>query len=392
MTTIGVVGARWRATVTPWGAIDPWDGSARLEWWIAADDRWHTPRQEASVRQRLVRGAPVAETSVRVPGGDALQRVYALADGGGLTVVEVENASSLPFAVAFSRHDLLTSRPPATIEPLGIQLPAGAVTFPVGHRATVRVALPHSGGGAGALPGALASADRVASGWVAQTGVAARVEVPEGDLVEQLVGARAALLLEGPGDPEQDPAAFLLAVAERTRLGEPAAPWVDDVAAVAARLANAAVRRAEAGWEVAAAMAATIEVMLSAGERRGAEDAAAIASSLPVAAPLPVAPPSGAARFASWSVRRLVVPTADGADIVPFLPAVWLGQDIAAHAVPVAGGTLSFAVRWHGMRPALLWETTAPMTLRSTGLDPWWSTTADRGEALLAGHGEVTTP
>ena len=47
MITTGVVGQRWRASITPWGAIEPWDGSPPLDWYVAADDRWHVPRQRA---------------------------------------------------------------------------------------------------------------------------------------------------------------------------------------------------------------------------------------------------------------------------------------------------------------------------------------------------------
>ena len=32
-----------RASVTPWGAVEPWDGGERLDWYVAADDRWHVP-------------------------------------------------------------------------------------------------------------------------------------------------------------------------------------------------------------------------------------------------------------------------------------------------------------------------------------------------------------
>ena len=44
---------------------------------------------------------------------------------------------------------------------------------------------------------------------------------------------------------------------------------------------------------------------------------------------------------------------------------------------------VSFAVRWHGERPAVLWEVDGPpgLTLRS-GVDDSWSTTESRGEAL----------
>ncbi len=66
------------------------------------------------------------------------------------------------------------------------------------------------------------------------------------------------------------------------------------------------------------------------------------------------------------------------------------------HHAPTAHGELSYAVRWHGDRPALLWELVAGdgqtgsgrsgavVTLRAPGLDETWSTREPRGEALLA--------
>ena len=50
------------------------------------------------------------------------------------------------------------------------------------------------------------------------------------------------------------------------------------------------------------------------------------------------------------------------------------------------------AVRWHGARPALLWEASAPMRLTCTGLDPTWSSTEPRGEALLQAPPEGAAP
>jgi hypothetical protein len=48
---------------------------------------------------------------------------------------------------------------------------------------------------------------------------------------------------------------------------------------------------------------------------------------------------------------------------------------------------VSFAVRWHGDRPALLWECElAGIRLRAPSLDPNWSTTDRRGEALLGAY------
>ena len=114
----------------------PWDGSAPLAWHVAADDRWHSPADEAAVRQQRLSGAPVFETRVRIPGGDAVQRVWSVADGGGRTLVEVTNESPLPIACAFTRRDLLTARPPADVPIEGIELPPSTIVLPIGHRSS----------------------------------------------------------------------------------------------------------------------------------------------------------------------------------------------------------------------------------------------------------------
>lgn len=72
-------------------------------------------------------------------------------------------------------------------------------------------------------------------------------------------------------------------------------------------------------------------------------------------------------------------------------PTTWLGQGVEVHEAPTRFGHLSCAVRWHGERPALLWDldagTDGPppgLVLTSPALDPAWSSTEPRGEALLA--------
>ena len=50
---------------------------------------------------------------------------------------------------------------------------------------------------------------------------------------------------------------------------------------------------------------------------------------------------------------------------------------------PVSGGVLSYAVRWHGERPALLWDGPPGTTVRVPGLDPGWRSDDAAGEALL---------
>ncbi len=46
--------------------------------------------------------------------------------------------------------------------------------------------------------------------------------------------------------------------------------------------------------------------------------------------------------------------------------------------------TASFAVRWHGERPAVLWEQQGdtPVELSAPDLDPEWRTTERSGETL----------
>ena len=79
MITTGVIGAQWRATVTPWGGIEPNDGTPALQWHIAADDRWHSPEREPAVRQTRLEGTAVVETRVRIPDGDSLRWLMARA-------------------------------------------------------------------------------------------------------------------------------------------------------------------------------------------------------------------------------------------------------------------------------------------------------------------------
>ncbi|MEO6629006.1 MAG: hypothetical protein ABIP03_10615, partial [Aquihabitans sp.] len=84
----------------------------------------------------------------------------------------------------------------------------------------------------------------------------------------------------------------------------------------------------------------------------------------------------------------------DGVAILPVHPDGWYGAGIEVHDAPTEWGRLSYAIRWHGIRPALLWEFAphrgvGPVHVTAPGLDPSWSTTEERGDALL---GEVVPP
>ncbi len=106
-----------------------------------------------------------------------------------------------------------------------------------------------------------------------------------------------------------------------------------------------------------------------------------------------------AARY--WSTARSLMlddRTDRTIDLLPVFPTAWRGGGVEVHQAPTLYGHVSFAIRWHGPRPALLWEvsprppaaggTIAPVRLRCPSLDPDWSTTDTRGETLLAGSSE----
>lgn len=67
-----------------------------------------------------------------------------------------------------------------------------------------------------------------------------------------------------------------------------------------------------------------------------------------------------------------------------FVPS-WQGSSFEVRNIPVPGGRLSAAVRWHGHRAAMLWEVDGPndMTISCRSIDPSWSASGRRGDALL---------
>jgi hypothetical protein len=95
------------------------------------------------------------------------------------------------------------------------------------------------------------------------------------------------------------------------------------------------------------------------------------------------------AEFCS-SIRRLLVTENDHELLLaPIVPDQWLGVGWEAHDIPTRFGRFGFAIRWHGDRPAILWELdthvgVAPPSLRAMGLDPGWSGSGPAGEALLS--------
>jgi hypothetical protein len=390
---IGVTGQQCRASVTAWGDITAHVGpgdNPTLKWFVAADDRWHAPSEEAAVRQRRIDGTPVIETRLRIPDGDAVQRVWSVADSGGLTVIEIENDSPLPFAVAFSGLNVVSERPPADIPIQGIDLPPGSVLMPVGHHATIRVAIPHLGSRVrpsqlSKLPSSLA----VARGWLAVVHRASRLVLPDDALVDAVTAARCDLLLDGPVEQDTDQVGFLFDVAELGRLGDHADAWMPEIVDPIAKISRSS------DPEVDVALESCERLALSADDNRAASDIARLRTrrardelmGTDIEARRmsfsDVRRGASVGRFVSGIERQIC----DEGDILPSgIPSRWLGDNFEVHGIPTGPrSSVSFAVRWHGERPAALWEQRGDVCrLSAPSIDSDWSTEDRSGEVLWA--------
>jgi hypothetical protein len=259
-TAVGTLDGRREAIVDPRGLITPPGGGWSLDWWIGADDRWHLPSREVAVRQRLLDASPVVETAMSIPAGDAVARAYAArrssADGGGeVVVVEVENRSRAPVALALAvrpytpegltvieridltgstvavdgRPALVLPRVPARVagstlrggdsaavvtsggaterwrgpvrDPAG--LAQAAFVFPLAHGATFRAVIPLDAEpvpAASTFPAVLPPAEAVAAGWRSQADRGMRLVLPDERLAEAVAANRRFLLLAHDGD------------------------------------------------------------------------------------------------------------------------------------------------------------------------------------------------
>jgi hypothetical protein len=388
LTLVGVLDGRARAVVDSNGRVSPAERTWWLDWWIGADDRWRVPERETAVRQTLLDDVPVVQTAMRLPGGDVLQRVYGARLPGEAVVVEIENASAVPFVVAFvvggaqrialdgttvvidGRRTMLASRAPSrwAVNRSGstdVEVCSGAARtgpfpatrsrtgaaeaaflHPVAHRTTLTVALALGGRDDVTDLAHAPAADAVVRSWGAQLDRGTRVELPDDRLMGAVRSARATALLAGT---RRAPAGLAVAALEDWGFDAEAA---DGFMRLTGRERRVARRRPGAvpTWD-------DIELTMIRGE----------------------------AEWLLLALRALLV-REDGDDVslLETLPPAWNGQPIAVHDAPVRRGLVSFAVRWHGPRPALLWDVPPGMTVRAPGLDPAWLSTEPSGETLLA--------
>ena len=103
-TAIGNVASTYEPIVDPRGLVTTWFDGWSLDWWIGAEDRWYVPSRESPsrMRQHLLDATPVVETVMRIPGGEAVHRAYGIAGEDEFAIVEIENRSRVPFALALA--------------------------------------------------------------------------------------------------------------------------------------------------------------------------------------------------------------------------------------------------------------------------------------------------
>jgi hypothetical protein len=249
-------------------------------------------------------------------------------DGTTAAVVVAGDAESGPFP---ERHDRS-----ARLE--------GAFLYPVAHRTIARFVVPLGTSPPG-MPASVPGAEPVARGWRAQLGRGMQVVLPDPRMQAAIDRALAQLLLAG-----QEWSASPAVVAALEDWG-----FDDEARAAWQRLGVLGRRRASRR-----------ELSLSSWD-----DVTALAG-------------GDEARFLAALRRALVDDRDDSIAVVPVWRAAWRGLSLDVRDAPTRRGLVSFSVRWHGDRAALLWDVPEGVVLRAPGLDPAWSTHEPRGEALLA--------
>lgn len=310
-------------------------------------------------------------------------------------------------------------------------LAAAAAAVPLAPRVPLRVTLPFEGESAGNT----GSPEGIATGWQAVVERAASLDLPDEAAVrawrrgiaasilgagcaEPLAAARAAAVLDRVGLPDEADRAreALVGAAERSRLMPPTA---------AAALRALASRRLRAGrvspladWagplaEAAAAggcldpiTLAQVADALETEERSAARDARRLLATTTSTTSISPAVSSvdGLAKAVRDSLAFggdgvagvealldcLVVESADHLAVLPAPLEAWNRSPVDARSLVTRHGALSFSVRWHGPRPALLWELVSPTQRPSSpvalrcGLDEFWTTPELSGESLLS--------
>lgn len=452
---IGTLDSGPMAYVDERGLIGWEDGRWSLDWWVRTDEGWKYPSRTRAVRQ-AIDATPIIETSFAVPGGDLVARVAAV-QLSGEAVVTVDYTNDSPTAVALAlalrpidldgigmaesvkiydntmsiggRVQLVADRIPASsvaVSDFASLPPAveranaepsteatstngtaqAASVFAMPHHSTLRVVL-----GADAVVADLPQLEAIAKGWSAHLDQFLEVEVegsPIGDELS-LVERRLATALRGGK-----------VVRTRAAMGEWSA--LDDLSVATALMEMGDVN--PAAEIVLDHLDSDRLLAMAAGEREAAFDALvrlwhltrrsevidAASETLDVPAEVLAGPTPDAVMSQSdaWPVqaarrvheiRSAFVIERDGElHLLTGFAEDWRGRSIDVRRARTAAGWLSFSLRWHGARPALLWSLeplgqsgaehdtgSAPaIVVRAPTLDAEWVAFEADGEALLA--------
>ena len=311
-------------------------------------------------------------------------------------------------------------------------LAAVAAVVPLAPRVPLRVTV----GVEGQSAGHAGSPEEIAAGWRALVARAASVELPDdtaarswrrgiaasilaAGCTEPEPAARAAVVLDRVGLPDEADRAreALVGAAERLRLPSPAA--VAGLRALASRrlragrvsgLAELAGPLAEAASDhLDAVILEQVANVLETEAPAAARDARRLLAETASPASLTPAHVSGDSLAAAARdsiafggdglagvealLDCLVAEAADRLVMLPAPPEAWNRASVDARSLVTLHGVLSFSVRWHGPRPAVLWELAPPgdhgaggdfdgVALRC-GLDASWSAPGSAGETLL---------
>ena len=413
---IGVLGAPNVVRVDRQGAIGLPSARVELDWLVGAADRWLRPAMEPGVRQHRIGAAPAAETRLAIRGGDVVQRVYATAGTPPLAIVEYENAGAEAVALAIVvraepgaivrrlRSDATTvwandravlhaarpARHSATADDeaavatllsanatdatgaferqhrrLGV---AGALVWPLPHTARLRVGLPLASGAlsvGGSELDARPDADAAVRGWATQLDRGMGFDTDDTAFGELVGAARATLLVAAGADTPRPGADEAIACEDWGFDDEAAAVWER----LSMRERRVASRRVDRD-----------------GDRDGdgdggAGDAWVRVRTHAVQAGAGLSPHPARLLRALHGV--LLADRAGTVDVFPRFPPDWLGRTLAVHRAPTRYGPVSCALRWHGSRPALLWDAPEAVTVRASRLDPEFAGAGGAGEALL---------
>jgi hypothetical protein len=386
--------------VSPIGDVDVQPFGIRIAWCVLAEDGLRDPAT-ATTRRQWCDGA-VVETAIRVHDGDVVLRVFATRN---TLVLEFDNSTSAACAIGlvvdgdprrvWSRRPVAHSCRSADRDAVfgaiangtttagdpPQEISAGASTglvWPLAHRATLRVMAGDPPRPAPAVadrravcvPADDVGVDDVRRAWMVHLRRGLRTEIDDRVLQHAVDAARIGLLVRARTEADRLAPPIFAALEDWGFDDEAIAAWdrlgIRDRRRLRRRRIDPHCADPHRAWS-----------QLLAAQESG--DGVGLLNAL----------------------RALLVDDEPGGvDLLAGFPPAWLGLGVAAHDVPVRGGTVSFALRWHAARPALLWEVTGDLVVRASRLAPGWSTDRNTGEALLpepphdlfAHHGTAAGP